>query len=99
MSISQKGRPIQVATPLGEDVLLFYRMQGSEKLGALFEYELEMLSENAAIDPDRLLGENITVGVELLGGKWRYFNGYVARFGQYELADGPQPHGRAPRPV
>jgi type VI secretion system secreted protein VgrG len=88
MSISQKGRPIQVATPLGEDVLLFYRMQGSEKLGALFEYELEMLSENAAIDPDKLLGENITIGVQLLDNKWRYFNGYVARFGQYELADG-----------
>ncbi len=88
MPISQKNRPIQIATPLGEDVLLFYRMQGSEKLGALFEYELEMLSENAAIDPDKLLGENITVGVQLLDSQWRYFNGYVARFGQYELSDG-----------
>ena len=73
MSISQKNRPIQVATPLGEDVLLFYRMQGTERLSELFEYELEMLSEDASIDPDKLLGENITVSVQLPEGKWRYF--------------------------
>ena len=36
MAISQQNRPIQVATPLGEDKLLFYRMRGTEKLGELF---------------------------------------------------------------
>ncbi len=88
MAISQQNRPIQVATPLGEDVLLFYRMQGIEKLGELFKYELELLSENEAIDPYKLLGENVTVGIELADDQWRYFNGYVARFGQYEMMDG-----------
>ena len=44
MAISQKNRSIQLATPLGEDVLLFYRMRGTEKLGELFEYEIDMLS-------------------------------------------------------
>ena len=46
MAISQKNRPIRVSTVLGEDVLLFYQMHGTEKLGELFEYELELLSEN-----------------------------------------------------
>jgi type VI secretion system secreted protein VgrG len=88
MAISQKNRPIQVATPLGDDILLFFRMQGIEKLGDLFEYELEMLSENNAIKPDNLLGENITVGVKLPEGGWRYFNGHVARFRQQETING-----------
>ncbi len=88
MAISQKNRSIQIATPLGEDVLLFYQMHGTEKLGELFEYELEMLSENHAIDPDKMLGENVTVGISLPEDKWRYLNGYVARFGQYEVTNG-----------
>jgi len=88
MAISQKNRPIRVSTVLGEDVLLFYQMHGTEKLGELFEYELELLSENTTIDPDKMLGENVTVGMSLPDGQWRYFNGYVARFGQHETLDG-----------
>ena len=88
MAISQQNRPIKIATPLGEDKLLFYRMHGTEKLCELFEFELELLSEDEAIDPDRLLGENVTVALGLTEDKWRYFNGYVARFGQYEMLDG-----------
>lgn len=86
-SPTQRNRPIQVATPLGDDTLLFYRMNGYERLGELFEYELELLSEDPAIDPDRLLGENVTVGLVLADGSWRYFNGYVTRFGQYGALD------------
>lgn len=84
MPATQRNRPIQVATPLGDDALLFYRMEGTERLGELFEYRLELLSEDRAIDPDALLGQNVTVGLALPDGGWRYFNGYVARFGQGE---------------
>ena len=35
-----------------------------------------------------MLGENVTVGIKLPEGGWRYLNGYVARFGQYELING-----------
>jgi type VI secretion system secreted protein VgrG len=87
MAATQRNRPIQIATPLGDDVLLFYRMNGFERLGELFEYELELLSENHSIDPDKLLGENITVGMKLADGSVRYFNGYVTRFGQYGSLD------------
>lgn len=84
---TQKNRPIRIATPLGEDVLLFYRMNGSERLGELFEYELDLLSENHGIKPDKLLGENVTIGIVLEDGSWRYFNGYVTRFGHYGTLD------------
>lgn len=88
MPITQQNRPIRIATPLGEDVLLFYQMDGTEKLDELFEYELELFSENGSIEADTLLGENVTVGLSLPEGKWRYFNGYVARFGQQEAQYG-----------
>jgi type VI secretion system secreted protein VgrG len=83
MTATQKNRPIQIATPLGDDVLLFYRMSGHEQLSQLFEYELELLSENSAITPESLLGENVTIGLMLPDDKQRFFNGYVSRFGQY----------------
>lgn len=83
MPATQKNRPVQISTPLGDDVLLFYRMNGHEQLSQLFEFELELLSEQPSINPEKLLGENVTVGLMLPDGSWRYFNGYVTRFGQY----------------
>jgi uncharacterized protein involved in type VI secretion and phage assembly len=61
----QTERPIEVSTPLGEDVLLFRRMEASEELSRLFEYELELLSKNKAINLEDLIGQNITVRLSL----------------------------------
>ncbi len=83
MQVTQKNRPIQVTSPLGEDVLLFYRMNGVERLGEPFVYELELLSASDGIEANKLLGEKITVHVVLADGSKRHFNGYVTRFGQY----------------
>lgn len=83
MAVTQKNRKIQVITSLGEDALLFYKMQGRESLSEPFEYSLELLSENPNINPEDLLGNNITIGLELEDGSKRYFNGHVTRFGQY----------------
>lgn len=82
MAYTQKNRKIQVITNLGEDVLLFYAMHGTESLSELFEYTLELLSENPNILPEDLLGNNITIGLELEDESRRYFNGHVTRFGQ-----------------
>jgi type VI secretion system secreted protein VgrG len=84
MAVTQKNRKIQVFTAsLAEDTLLFYQMLGREGLSEPFEYRLELVSEDRAIDPDNLLGEMITTRIQLEDGSWRYFNGYVSRFGQY----------------
>ncbi|MGZ5000906.1 MAG: type VI secretion system Vgr family protein [Methylomonas sp.] len=84
MAVTQKNRKIQVFTPLADDALLFYQMQGRECLSEPFEYNLDLLSENPAIDPAKLLGKNICVALEMADGKWRYFNGCATRFGQHE---------------
>jgi type VI secretion system secreted protein VgrG len=80
---TQKYRDFGITSPLGPDVLLFHRMTGSERLGGLFEYEVDMLSTQAALPPDKLLGQPLTVGLKLPNHGHRYFNGIVTRFGQY----------------
>jgi len=83
MAITQEHRIFAVNTPLGEDVLVFYRMTGTEQLGRLFEYEIELLSEKTYIQLADMLGKNITVRMQLpeaRGAGTRYFNGFVTRF-------------------
>lgn len=88
MAAIQKNRKIQVFTPLKENTLLFYQMHGSECLSEPFLYNLELLSESSTINPEALLGESITIGLELDNHKWRYFNGFVSRFGHYGNQEG-----------
>ncbi len=76
MAITQKHRPFAVNTSLGEDVLVFYRMVASEKIGRLFEYNLELLSERTDIQPLELRMQL----PEERGAGTRYFNGFVTRF-------------------
>jgi type VI secretion system secreted protein VgrG len=82
MGFFQKTRLIQVFSPLGPDVLLFHRMHGQERLGGLFVYELDLLSTNAAISADQLLGDRLDVALTLPNGSVRHFNGIVCRFAQ-----------------
>ena len=83
MEYKQKGRLVRVSSPLGEDVLLFSRMDGRECLSEPFNYELELLSEKGSVKAESLLGKGMDVILTLPGGSNRYFNGIVSRFGQY----------------
>src|SRR5438093_1547427 len=81
MALSQSNQPITVTTPLGDDVLVFWKMEGTETLSQPFVYELEMLSENPSLKPTDILGNTVQVDVALPddSGK-RHFHGYVTRF-------------------
>lgn len=74
------ARAIKVKTPMGDEVFRFERMSGHEKLSGGFEYQLFVLSENHTVDLSALLGQSITVEVELPTSGHRYFNGYVVNF-------------------
>ncbi|MBE0616898.1 MAG: type VI secretion system tip protein VgrG [Proteobacteria bacterium] len=76
------GRPITISTPLGEGVLRFHRMTATEELARLFEFQVDLLSSDAEIAFDEVLGQNMTVALELPQGETRYFNGFVSRFRQ-----------------
>ena len=81
-------RVMDIATPLGEGVLLFHGMRGREELGRLSEYHLDLLSNDGEVDVDAILGKNVTIKLALPDDSTRYFNGYVTRFAQGAM------HGR-----
>ncbi|SFG69041.1 type VI secretion system Vgr family protein [Pseudomonas sp. NFACC45] len=78
MAITQNNRLVQVDSPLGGDVLVLQSMDGSEELGRLFHYELDLTSEDRAIKFDQLLGKPMGLTLELYNGGKRYFHGIVS---------------------
>jgi type VI secretion system secreted protein VgrG len=78
------ARVMNIATPLGDDVLLFHVMQAREELSRLSEYHVDLLSdpERGEISLDDLLGQNVTISLELPDESRRHFNGFVSRIGQ-----------------
>jgi type VI secretion system secreted protein VgrG len=82
MPAVQKSRAAAVITPLGEDVLLFRRMTGTEELGRPFELTLSLFSEDPSLRFEDLLGQSLTVRMDLPDGGKRYFNGMVSHFEQ-----------------
>src|SRR5205823_5142990 len=82
MPYSQENRLISIDTPLGDDVLLLQGFTGDEGMSRLFEFHLDLLSENNSIAFDDIIGQKVTIRVNLYDGSDRYFNGFVSRFAQ-----------------
>jgi type VI secretion system secreted protein VgrG len=80
---TQANRPLAVATPLGDDVLLLVGFSGQESISQLFNFHLDLLAENDAdIAFDKLLGERVAIVLRLNDDKSRYFNGICNRVSQ-----------------
>jgi type VI secretion system secreted protein VgrG len=84
MALTQASREIAIQTPLGENALLLRSFQGQEFLSRLFNFDLELASENASISYDDIVGQKVTVSVTLADGSERYWNGWVNRFVQMQ---------------
>jgi type VI secretion system secreted protein VgrG len=79
---SQALRQAQIATPLGEDVLLLVRFSGEEAVSRLFRFNLELQSEQRDIDPLEVLRKPAGVQWLLGDGSVRYLHGHISRFSQ-----------------
>ncbi|MFN7986889.1 MAG: type VI secretion system tip protein TssI/VgrG [Thermoanaerobaculia bacterium] len=92
---TQANRPMAITTPLGPDVLLLTALKGHEGISELFRFELEVMAEQTTtIAFDQILGQGVTVELELPEGGKRYINGIVCRFRQGRR-DGTFTHYRA----
>lgn len=81
-AFTQDNRPLRVATTLGKDVLLLERVSGEEGVSVPFHFTLEMLSEDAAIDPKAVLRKPARVEIALPGEGERVIHGLINRFTQ-----------------
>src|SRR5579884_2814120 len=79
---TQEGRIIAIQTPLGDNVLLLNRLAGIEGISRLFSYQAELLSENASISFNDIVGKRVTVTIQLPSGEQRFINAFVSRFTQ-----------------
>ncbi len=70
-----------MVTPLGEDKLLLTGFKGHEAISRLFHFQLDLLAE-AEIPFDRIVGQNVSLRMQLAGGKQRCLHGLIKRFSQ-----------------
>jgi type VI secretion system secreted protein VgrG len=70
-------RNVLVTSPLGPGVFQLQSCRYRESLGQPFPFDLELQSDDTAIDLDGLLGRPLTVGVTGLDGEDRLFSGLV----------------------
>ncbi|MEW7972896.1 MAG: type VI secretion system tip protein TssI/VgrG [Candidatus Thiodiazotropha endolucinida] len=82
MAFTQSNRQLQIKTPLGPDELLILKLEGREELGRLYEFTVDLLSDNESVSHDDLLGKKMTVEMDMVNTTKRYFDGYVSRFTQ-----------------
>ena len=84
MPVSQANSSLAINTPLGDDVVIIGSAVINEQLGRLFTIDLELSSDNPALDFSTIVGGNATIRLELPKNETRYWNGYVSRFVQTE---------------
>lgn len=58
---TQDTRVAKLATPLGKDKLVLVKFEGEERVGQLFEFRIEALSDERDIDFDGAIGRNCSV--------------------------------------
>ena len=81
---TQDNRPMRVSTVLGPNALLLTRFSGHEGVSMPFSYELDLVSENEAIDCQAMLRTAATITIEVEGGEKRFISGMIRRFIQLE---------------
>jgi type VI secretion system secreted protein VgrG len=80
MSSAQQNRSAAVSSPLGQDVLLFHHMTVREQLSQPFEIDLEVLSEDFQISLADVLGQPLSIRLDLPEGAQRFFHAYCSQF-------------------
>src|SRR5262245_17100098 len=70
---------ITVSGPLPAGKLVFQSLKGREELGRPFEFRVELLSEDQAVELDQVLGKYRTFTLEYSNVRKRYFIGDVVQ--------------------
>ncbi|MBT9489209.1 MAG: type VI secretion system tip protein VgrG [Rubrivivax sp.] len=81
-------RSLDIETPLGPGAFVLVAFSGQEGLSTLSRFNITLKCKRHDIDAARMLGQNVTVRVEVGKRKTRHFNGYITRWsGVNEVRD------------
>ena len=79
--LSQHRRLFTFDSPLpAHQELQLVRFHGREGISELFTFNVELMSQDARIELKKLIGKQVSIGIELAGGSQRYINAHVASF-------------------
>jgi len=82
--ITQDNRTISISDfSLGKDTLLLTGFNGTETISDLFQFEIEVLSENRDLTPEQIVAKVGTICVHTK--VKRYFNGYISQISLGEI--------------
>jgi type VI secretion system secreted protein VgrG len=82
MPSGQAGQFISITTPLADDTLVLQKFTAQEGISQLFKFQLELVSEQAPVRLESIIGQPVTVSLTVNDGSRRYFNGFVTAFAQ-----------------
>ena len=88
MAVTQAGRLISVTTPLGEDELLLEGFSGQEAISSLFQFTLDMLSDNPSISFEAIVGKPATMHILHADRSQRHISGVISHFAQGSMEAG-----------
>ncbi|WP_322059502.1 type VI secretion system Vgr family protein [Paraburkholderia sp. J63] len=80
MTSQDTNRHVTVSCKGTTASLLFLRMTGSDELGRLSEYRVDLLCEQNSVTPAQVLGQDLSIALTLPAGGERQFNGIVTVF-------------------
>ncbi len=81
----QTDRPLILTTPLGADKLLAIGLHARESISELFQFDMECKAESGtAVDFGKLLGQKVSMKLEVPPQKERFFSGICSRVTQGE---------------
>jgi type VI secretion system secreted protein VgrG len=94
-SLTQANRFLTIQSPLEENKLILRSFSGHEGISKLFNFQIDLVSEDHKIDFNKLIGQKIVIGVRQPDNEnRRYFSGYISRFAQLP-AEGRLAHYQA----
>lgn len=82
MEFTQDTRLMVIRTPLPEDTFLVRELVVEEAVSDLFKLQVQVISNTHEVPMDQLLGQSITLELQLPTGGSRYFSGICSRFSQ-----------------
>lgn len=79
-AVDHASRQVGINTPLGDETFLVAAFHGWEEMNRGFEFEIELFSEDHAVDFDALVGQPVAVRVDREGLEPRAVHGIVSDF-------------------
>ena len=79
---------LTMTSPLGTDVLIPTFLSAQEGISQTYFFDVHVVSQNGAVDPDKLLNQAVCVTLQASGTPVRYFHGIVQTVSSHGTARG-----------